>query len=241
MSKLAARALAQSQLSEDGLFAVIAGERFAGKSTLAGTLPGRTLLLQAKVLETGSKSAKRLAEELGNDLTILTFEDLDDLIGMMEDFRTDTYDNLYVDGLSAITEMKYLTDEVQKAKKRDNWEAFRLVADSSRAFLKFSKSLAERGKRVFVTLAMDAKRDVNGHLVELKPVTKGNVTTAEVSRLCPVFVTLRTTYDDAGAEVREMITKTSDVYPGRIDTLLDHSNPGVLDADLSKLLELIKQ
>jgi hypothetical protein len=230
----------KAEQNKHGVFCVVAAERFAGKSTIAGTIKGKTLMLQAAVLETGSKSAQSLAAKLGNELRIETFTDLDDLIAWMEDFRTSEYETLYVDGLSAITEMKYLQDDVQRVKKKNAWDAFALVADSSRAFLKFAKSLTDGGKDVFVTLAMDPKRDTNGYLVELNPVTKGKVTTAEVSRLCPVFVTLRTRYTDDGELVREMVTKTDDVYPGRVDTLLDDANPGVLPADLSQLLALVK-
>ena len=48
------------------LFCVVAGPRLGGKTTIAGTLPGKTLLLQAAVLESGSRSALKLARERGN-------------------------------------------------------------------------------------------------------------------------------------------------------------------------------
>lgn len=223
------------------LFGVVASERLGGKSTLAGTLPGRTLMLQAAVLETGSKSAKALAKRLGNHLDIVDFEDLDDLVGLIREFETSDYDNLYIDGISAVTEMKYYTDEVQRKLKADNWGAFRMIGDSVRAFIKMAKGAAtDHGKRAFVTLALAPKRDANGMLTALDPQCKGNVAINEISRLCPVFVTLRTRYNEEGELVREMVTKSDDIYPGRIDLLLDDENPGVMAADLSKLLELVE-
>lgn len=239
MSKLASRVSAANE--NLGIFGVVASERLGGKSTLAGTLPGKTLMLQAAVLETGSKSAKALAKKLGNQLDIVDFIDLEDLVGLIKDFETSDYDNLYIDGISAVTEMKYYTDEVQRAMKKDNWGAFRMIGDSVRAFIKLAKAAAtDHGKRVFITLALAPKRDANGNLTELVPQCKGNVAISEISRLCPIFVTLRTRYNEEGELMREMVTKSDDVYPGRLDTLLDGDNPGVMEADLSKLLALVE-
>ena len=66
-----------AQKAEDKkLFAVVAARRLGGKTTLAGTLPGTTLMLQAAVLESGSNSAKQLAEQRGNKLVVASFTSL---------------------------------------------------------------------------------------------------------------------------------------------------------------------
>ena len=40
-----------------GVFIIIKGTRLSGKSTIAGTLKGKSILAQAALLETGSNSA----------------------------------------------------------------------------------------------------------------------------------------------------------------------------------------
>ncbi len=224
-----------------GIFMVVAGERLMGKSTIAGTLPGKTLLLQAAVLETGSNSAAKLAAQLKNSLDVVDFQSLDDLVALLDEARDSDYANIYIDGISAVTEMKLTQPDVQAVLKRDQWGAYRLVGEAVRNFLKMAKSIAsEDGKIVVISLALQPKRDANGNLTELVPSVKGNVAISEISRLAPVFVTLRMTHNEEGDTVREMVTKTDEVYPGRIDSLLDSDNPGVLPADLSALLKLLK-
>lgn len=223
-----------------GTFIVVAGERLSGKSTIAGTLKGKTLLLQASVLETGSNSAVKLAAQLKNKLDVLDFNSLDDLVELLEEARKSDYDNIFIDSISAVTEMKMSQPDVQATLKRDQWGAYRLIGESVRNFLKMAKAIAtEDGKVVVISLALQPKRDANGNLTELVPSVKGNVAISEISRLAPVFVTLRMAYDEEGNSVREMVTKTDTVYPGRIDSLLDSDNPQIIESDLGKLLELI--
>lgn len=226
----------------NGVFICVAGERLSGKSTIAATLPGKTLLLQASVLETGSNSATKLAKQLKNKLDVVDFTSLDDLVALLDEARKSDYNNIFIDGISAVTEMKLGQPDVQAVLKRDQWGAYRIIGEAVRNFLKMAKSIAsEDGKVVAISLALQPKRDANGNLTELVPSVKGNVAISEISRLAPIFVTLRMAYDEEGNSIREMVTKTDSVYPGRIDSLLDNNNPGVLDADLSVLLKLIAE
>lgn len=233
----------EDRKKSQGVFGCVAAQRLGGKSTLAGTLPGRTLMLQAAILETGSKSALKLAKRLGNDLTVHEFKDLTDLVKRLDSFNPADYDNLYIDGISALTELKVGESDVAAIMKRDQWAGYRIVGESVRNFMKMAKGMShEDGTNVFITLALQPKNDANGNVTELVPALKGNVALAEISRLCPVFVTLLPPIkDDDGNTIREMVTASQGVYPGRIDHLLDDENPQVLEADLSKLLELIKE
>lgn len=225
-----------------GVFACVAGQRLSGKSTSAGTLKGSTLMLQAAILETGSKSAKKLATRLGNKLDIEEFKDLTDLVSKLNDFNPEAYDNLFIDGISAITELKIGEQDVAAVMKRDQWAGYRLVGEAVRNFMKYSKGMTEVGTNVFITLALQPKTDANGNVTELVPALKGNVALAEISRLCPVFVTLLPPVKlEDGTVVREMVTASDGVFPGRIDHLLDDENPGVIQADLNALLDLIKE
>lgn len=238
MSKISQ--LIKKSAENKAIFGCIAGQRMDGKSTLAGTLPGKTLLVEAAIIEAGSDSAARLAKKLGNHLDTVQFHTLNDLVEILMEVKDTDYDHVYVDGLSAITEMKYDEPEVQKIMNKNTWDGYRKIAEAVRAALKLCKSIpVETGKNVFITLAMNPKRDGNGVLLELTPACKGNVATSEISKLCKFFGTLRIREDEEGNTIRELVTSTDDVYLGRIDGLLEEENPGVIGADLSQLLKLL--
>lgn len=230
--------LKQSKV-ETGNFVVLAGFRLSGKSTAAGTIPGKTLLLQANVLETGSKSAVELAKKLKNKLDVVSFNSLTDLVELMTEAKDMDYNTIYIDGLSAVNELKYFSADVQKLAKKNVWDSYRELGDSLRRFILFAKELSEK-KNVIMTMALDPKLDVNGMIVEAKPALKGNVTINEVTRLCPVVISVTVEYDEEGNLVRKFLTKGDGVLPGRIDSILDEENPGEVEATFEAVFNLIK-
>lgn len=229
------------QENAHGIFAVIGGQRLDGKSTLAGTLPGKTLLLQAGELETGSSSAMALANELGNDLSVLTFSSYVDLVDILHDKEVSEFDNLYIDGISAINEMRYDCDDVQKALKKVVWDGYRIMGDDLRKLLRVAKRLSmDTGVNIFFTLAYKGKAGPAGGIEYLEPDVKGNVTMAEIQRLCPTVLAIRKVFDEEGNIHREILTQSTDIYPARMEKFLDHNNPGKLPANLTTVVNLIK-
>jgi len=231
----------KSSVAKRGVFGVVAGTRLSGKSTVAGTLPGNTLLLQAKLIETGSRSAQKLADKLGNSLDIAEFSTLKDLYDVIEELGEDThYKNIYIDGMSAITELKHDEPEMRKMMKKNVWDAYREIGTSAATILYAAKGLSEEtGKNVFFTLALKEKYDSMGNLVNLDPDIKGNMTLGSIKKICPVVVCLRATLDEDGNTVREVLTASEGPFSARVDELIDDENPGVLPADLGKVLNLL--
>ncbi len=223
-----------------GVFGVVGGLRLDGKSSLAGTLKGSTLMLQAAELETGSSSAKQLAELNGNKIQILTFTGYADLMTILADPDLIDFNNIYIDGVSAITEMRTECDDFKRMAKKNIWDAYRLLGDDLRAFLRSAKRFTSTGQNVFVTMAYKPKFDTNGNIVSLDPDVKGNITISEIQRLCPTVLAVTKTFDEDGNLHRKIITKSNEVYPARIDSLLDGNNPGVVEANLTKVIDLIK-
>ena len=130
---------------------------------------------------------------------------------------------------------------VEKLAKTNVWDAYKIIGDSMRDFIFLCKEISTTGKNVITTLALTAELNANGALVALKPVTKGKVVLQEITGKAPVFVTLRLVEDDNGTTRREMVTRSDVNYIGRIDSILDEDNPGVMEADLGKLLNLLKE
>jgi hypothetical protein len=227
---------------DKGVFGIVAGLRLGGKSTLAGTLPGQTLLIQAALRETGSSSAAALASSLGNELTIVEFETLSELREVLLEAAESKFDNIYIDGITAITEVRYNEPEVlRKATSGSPWGAFDLIKKTMADFIELSKKIAENyNKNVFMTLALNPEFDSAGSLIEVKPELKGKATLSIIKGYAPTVLVIRSRKDEKGQTIRELITKNDGPYSARIDTLLDQQNPGVLPADLSQVITLIK-
>lgn len=225
------------------LFGVVAGQRLAGKTTLAGTLPGKTILLQAAVLESGSQSAEALAKKYKHELSVLTFSSLAELIEICAELKDDAdYDNVYVDGLSAITEMKMKDPQTAALIKKNTWDGFRELGEFATDVVMHLKELtyasgAKKPKNVFVTCALIAKQDKAGNVIDVALDTRGNMAVTSITKLGECVVTVMQRETEEGSE-RVLVTRTMDYWPGRIDGILDEQNPGLLPADLSELLKL---
>ncbi len=229
------------------IFGVVAGPRLGGKSSLAGTLPGRTLMLQAAVLESGSESAKALAERCGNEIDVVNFSTTEELMEVIKELKSDdSYDNVYVDGLSALSDLRLREPKLAALLKKDNWAAFRELGDSLTETILALKELTyaskvTKAKNVWITCALKIKQDKNGAIVDVELECKGNVGVTSITKFGEAVVTVLPPIpvEGGGDTGHRLITKTTEVWPGRIDGLLADSNPGeVTPADLSKVLQL---
>ena len=154
---------------EKALFGVVACIRTAGKTTIAGTLPGKTLMLQVSVLESGCESAKALAAKMKHQLDVVNFTTIEDLTAVLNELKTDdTYDNIVVDGLSALTELFTRQPRMVALSKQDPWAMYRVLGDEITTTLLQLKSLtypdiAKKAKNCFITGALSLKQDKAGH------------------------------------------------------------------------------
>jgi hypothetical protein len=233
----------RKSVKKRGIFAAVTGQRLSGKSTLAGTLSGKTAMLTARMFETGSTSAESLATRLGGTLDVFEFSSAKELIAMAKE-ASETYDNIYIDGASGLTEILYRTPEIAKAIDKNSWDGFAKLGDAVEDVLLSIKELAETddGPNVFVTAALEAKYDAAGSIIELAIEAKGKSVIKNLRKIFPIVLCLRPSYDADGQvlDVPELVTKTDGPFGARIDSLLADENPGVMPADLSDLINLIK-
>ncbi len=244
------RLKAQDNQEGKKLFGVVAGPRLGGKSTLAGTLPGKTLMLQVAVLESGCESAKALAAKLGHALDVLSFTSMDDLGSIVKELVTDTtYDNIYIDGLSALTDIKLREPRIAALVKKDVWAGYRELGEDVNAVLLAMKSLTyaantKKPKNVIVTCALAVKTGTNGNITDVSLEAKGNVAVSSVTQLGEFVVTvLPPIATETGSTGHRMLTRTVDgIWPGRADGVLDEDNPGMIaPANLGELFKLINK
>lgn len=235
------------------LFGIITGTRMAGKSTLAGTLPGNTLMLQAAVLESGSKSALQLAEKLGNNLTVVSFESLADLRAVLKELETDErFDHVICDGLSAVTDMKAKEPKIAanlRGKGGAVFDAWRELGNESEEIIMALKALtypgrAKKPKNTFMTCALDVKHDETGQVCEVKLSVKGNLAVSAVTRVGEAVLTVlppEVGEDGKPGKDHVLLTKGEGWMPARIDGILSENNPGrIVPASLATVLQLLE-
>lgn len=231
-------------LKKSGVFGVVVGARLGGKSTLAGTLSGKTAMLQAELFETGSGSAIAKAKELGNHLDVYTFGNVSELLELVGELAHSDYDNIYIDGSTGITEQLYRKADISAAIKKNTWDGFRIVSDEVERVMLTTKQLTEEfGKNVFFTLSVAEKYDTLGNLIEIKAEQKGNAVVKNIRAIFPVVVALRSRFDEEGNQLDEpeLVTKTDGLYAARIDSILAKQNPGIIyPANLAKIIKLSK-
>ena len=241
----------KAQNTQEGkkLFGVVAGPRLGGKSTLAGTLPGKTLMLQVAVLESGSKSAQVLSSSLGNQLDVLSFSSMEELTAITKDLATDTtYDNVYLDGLSALSDIKLREPRIQALIKKDVWSGYRELGEDLTTVLLKLKALTyptetKKPKNVMVTCALTIKTGPNGNVVDVELEAKGRVAVSAITKLGEFVVTVLPPIEtETGSTGHRMLTRSADCWPGRADGVLDQENPGMIaPANLGELFNLINK
>jgi hypothetical protein len=245
MSGVLARVNHQDEEDGKKLFATVCAPRLAGKTTLAGTLPGKTLLLQVAVRESGSRSAKKLANRLGNDLTIQTLHSLEEWTKKLAELAQDeTYDNIYVDGVSALNEVVYADPKTVRAMNSDPRKGYKLIGDEMDALLMTIKGLTypsrcKKPKNVFMTVALKIESDEG--VTDVKLEVKGKMSVSSITKLGEAVLTVvAPVKTETGTTKHKLLTQTDGFWPGRVDGLLDDENPGIIEpADLGALLKLI--
>jgi hypothetical protein len=216
-----------------GIFGVVAGPRLGGKTTLAGTLPGKTVMIQAAIKESGSRSAVKLAKQLGNELEVQTFSDLIDLLAKLDKAAKSDCDHVYIDGFTAINDMRWAETDIQRAYKNNAFDAYKLQGEQVGALLEKIKmySYPEQGaKNVWLTAAMKGEGN------DVKMECKGQMAVTALTKLGEVVVTSLLVPSEQGSR-RVLITKDYEGWRGRIDGLLDSENPGYVDPDLSIVMK----
>jgi len=213
---------------QEGNFILLAGDRFGGKTTNLGSLPGKTLLLEIADKESGSKGAIALAKDLGNHVDVVTAYDCADVIAIVTEALEMDYDNIAVDGLSALTEVESEKPDIKKQllNSSKKWDGWREVGGRVIEVLEFLKRTArETGKTTVLTLALKVKYDAEGNVYQNDVDAKGNMAIGFIKGKCPYYVIARKTTDPDGIPLRVIQTIDADGFNARLDGFLEKDNP----------------
>lgn len=236
-----AERLKQSQ-SNRGLFICVAGPRFGGKTTVLGTLPGKTLLIDIASKESGSRGAVAMAKKLGNEVDVVIGKDCQDAADLVKEAVDAGYDNVAIDGISALTEVEVESSKFKMLERQNVWKAYGHVGDQVKALIKTLKEAAsEHNINIVITAALSEKSNSEGVVTETSLFAKGKVALDEIKGRCPYFVVAQQVQSGKSDEglIRILRTKTDDagVYQARLDGIFDAANPKGFRADPEQIEE----
>ena len=223
-----------------GMFICLAGPRFGGKTTALGTLKGKTLVIDIADEEAGSLGAITMSKRLNNPLDVVKGRDCSDVISLMREAVTLDYENIAIDGLSALTEVEIAKPAVRRLLKgqTSRWDAYRIVGEEVTKLIKEAKQLTTSSNKIFIlTVALKEKVDAEGHVISTDIEAQGNVAEARVRGKCPFYVVARRTEDTEGNPIRIIQTKDDGIYGARLDGILEQDNPKGFLADPSQVEE----
>ena len=153
------------------------------------------------------------------------------------------YETIYIDGMSGLTELLSRTSTFKEKSKKDKWDAWSWLAEEVEDVILSTKRYADQqGINIFYTVAIKPDEDKAGNLIGYSQEIKGNKTSKNIKAIFPIVVTLVHNVNEEGdiQDAPLMLTKTQGLHTARIDYILAERNPGVLEADLSQLIKLIR-
>jgi len=222
---------------DKGNLVFVAGPRFGGKTTALGTLPGKTLLLEISSKESGSLGAVNMARKLDNQLDVVETVDCDDVETLVEAAIKQGYNNIAIDGLSALSVVEQEKPKVKamlNSKGNAVFEGWRIMGTRLTDMLQHLKDTARSNQvNVVLTVALYEKADkedvMHTHL-ELK----GNMAEGFIKGMCPYFVVSRQARNADGKLVRVIQTYDDGMFNARLDGVFDDDNPKFFKADPAK-------
>ena len=229
----------KSKQNAKSKFIVLAGRRFGGKSSSLGTLPGKTLIIEITDKEAGADGAIAVAKELGNTVDVVTGNDSQDALELAAAGFAEGYDNVAVDGISALSEVEADKPKIKKmlnAGGNSVFSGWRMIGNELTELIQGLKRLSiSNNKPVILTLALKEKLDGEGNIVNLEPDAKGNVAISFIKGKCNTFLIARRAADSDGHPLYVIQTKDDEVYNARVDGVLAKDNPSGFRTELDKV------
>lgn len=212
-------------------FILSAGLRFGGKTASLGTLPGKTLLAIVGNKESGAEGAIKVASENENVIDVVNVIDSKDVLEVAKQALEAGYDNVAVDGLSALSEAEAEKPKIKKMLSATGNAVFggwRAIGNELIDLIQGLKDLSsDYNKPIVLTMALkDPKTDSTGNLAPLEIDAKGNMALSYIKGRCPFYVCAREASDKEGNSVYVLQTTPDELYAARLD--------GVLAKDLPK-------
>ena len=168
-----------SNVSNLGINCLIYGQSGVGKTTLAGTLEGRTLIVSA---EGGLLSLRRKAVDF-IELEGQGSEKIDHLKKIFKELISSEYDNLYFDSMTEIGQCFY---DVASKEFPDEKHILKRFGHTKEVITKFIKLLRDSKKNIFLTCLEKTDKDETGKRFTVPDII-GSVATTSPAYMDFVF------------------------------------------------------
>lgn len=224
-----------------GKLIAVLGERASGKSTIVGTLPGKTCMFIMRG-EAGGGAARALAKKHGNTVDIVDLPTYQNLVELLNEKipggEYDSYDNLAFDSLTIISEEVYKSKEVSMVRNKNAFDGNDLYKLKVIDFVVKLKSFTNKFN-VLCTCAIKVERGENELPTDFDLTMIGGKTKNAVIGAFSNITCIYTMQAEDGSVKRRLITNNWNGLTCRLQDILDEDNPKKIDPDLSKVLELI--
>ena len=141
---MAIRKTSTKEVTSERAYMLIAGDSGIGKTSLAKTLDGNTLIISA---ESGLLSLK------GSDIDVWELENFQDFREALLEVSNTDYDNIYIDSLTEIMEL--LVDDM-----KGKYEGFKLWGEYTDTAIKVLKYLRDlKGFNIYFTCLTKQEKD----------------------------------------------------------------------------------
>ena len=140
-----------SEVSSNGIFALISGPSGRGKTYLAKTLPEKDTLIVSK--ESGLLSLK------GTNIKVEEIDNFDDFTGIIIDLQNDKIKekNIYIDSLTDIAESEIESIKRDFPDKKDSFKAYDIYETKLKWAIKSLRDI--KGKNIFFTCLVSTEKD----------------------------------------------------------------------------------
>lgn len=128
-----------SDITPNKINALIFGEAGTGKTTLAATLPGSTVIVS---LESGLLSLR------GFDIDYVDVKNLPDLRAALKSLVESDYDNIFIDSLTSISELFFANSKLKYPDDSHTMKLYGHLLESMTHFIKYARDI---DKNIFFT------------------------------------------------------------------------------------------
>lgn len=201
--------------------ALIFGESGVGKTTLASTLPPSTAIVS---LESGLLSLR------GFSIDYIEVKTLNDLREAMSDLAEGEYKNIYIDSLSAISELFLADAKLEYPDDKQTMKMYGKLLESMTGFIKYCRDI---DRNIFMTALQKTSQDEIGRRFHV-PDLQGSISTK-----CAAYFDFVFNFQvmESNGESKRVLLTT------KTDSIIAKDRSGKLDSyeepNLTKIIEKV--
>jgi len=187
-----------SNIKPNKMNALIFGESGVGKTTLASTLSGKTIIIS---MESGLLSLKSF------DIDYVEINDLSELRDILSQLSGSDYDNIFIDSLSEIGQLFFSSAKKKYPEDRQTMKLYGHLLETMTSFIKYCRDI---NKNIFFTALQKTTQDESGKMFRV-PDLQGSIAVK-----CPAFFDFVFNYQIVDFDEKQVRCLITDKQSGTI-------------------------